>query len=320
MQLVRDVLKEGVLRVAIGHDQMRRQGHLGGAHRPDVQIVDAGDTRQGQQPGAHGGQVHRGGHAIKQQVHRLLEQAPGAQNDHGSNHEADDRVQPVPSQPEGKPTRHHHTGRNQRIGDHVQKSATDVQVMAAPHEQQGRHGVDDNAQARHHHDRDPFDRLGGVQPVDGLPGQRAHGHQQEHRVDERRQNGGPLPAIGVPVIWPKAPRQSAAPRQNQPGHIAQVVPRVCQQGQRVDLPAVKRLHRHKERVERDADGEGAAVAGGCVAVLVCSAHGLPVSLRRKRPESSVPGATVLNTVPYFLTFSCSRARRRSGSSVSTVIS
>ena len=46
MQLVRDVLKEGVLRVAIGHDQMCRQGHLGGAHRPDVQIVDAGDTRQ----------------------------------------------------------------------------------------------------------------------------------------------------------------------------------------------------------------------------------------------------------------------------------
>jgi hypothetical protein len=32
----------------------------------------------------------------------------------------------------------------------------------------------------------------------------------------------------------------------------------------------------------------------------------------------VLGATVLNTVPYFLTFSCKRARRWSLSSVSTV--
>ncbi len=35
------------------------------------------------------------------------------------------------------------------------------------------------------------------------------------------------------------------------------------------------------------------------------------------PERSVPGATVLYTVPYFFTLSCSSLRRRSGSSVST---
>jgi hypothetical protein len=31
--------------------------------------------------------------------------------------------------------------------------------------------------------------------------------------------------------------------------------------------------------------------------------------RRKTPLNSVPGATALNTVPYFFTFSCSRASR-----------
>src|SRR5574337_1482927 len=42
--------------------------------------------------------------------------------------------------------------------------------------------------------------------------------------------------------------------------------------------------------------------------------------RRSTPRSVVPGATVLNTVPYFFTFSCSRSRRWSLSSVSTRMS
>lgn len=43
-------------------------------------------------------------------------------------------------------------------------------------------------------------------------------------------------------------------------------------------------------------------------------------LRRNTPDSWVPGAIVLNTVPYFLTLSCSNSRRRSDSSLSTMIS
>lgn len=38
------------------------------------------------------------------------------------------------------------------------------------------------------------------------------------------------------------------------------------------------------------------------------------------PDSWVPGARVLNTVPYFCTFSCNSSRRRSDSSLSTRIS
>jgi len=53
-------------------------------------------------------------------------------------------------------------------------------------------------------------------------------------------------------------------------------------------------------------------------IVTCAQFGSP--LRRNTPDNSVPGATVLNTVPYFFTFSCSRVRRRSGSSVSTTIS
>jgi hypothetical protein len=42
--------------------------------------------------------------------------------------------------------------------------------------------------------------------------------------------------------------------------------------------------------------------------------------RISTPLSAVPGATVLNTVPYFFTFSCNNSSRRSDSSVSTRIS
>lgn len=47
---------------------------------------------------------------------------------------------------------------------------------------------------------------------------------------------------------------------------------------------------------------------------------VPVDARRRTPSNTVPGATVLKTVPYFFTFSCNNSRRRSGSSVSTTIS
>ena len=42
--------------------------------------------------------------------------------------------------------------------------------------------------------------------------------------------------------------------------------------------------------------------------------------RRRVLSSDVPGITVLNTVPYFLTFSCSKARRASVSRLSTTMS
>ena len=40
----RDVIHEGIARVAIGHHQMNCQGALGGTHAPDVQVMDLGDT------------------------------------------------------------------------------------------------------------------------------------------------------------------------------------------------------------------------------------------------------------------------------------
>ena len=57
---------------------------------------------------------------------------------------------------------------------------------------------------------------------------------------------------------------------------------------------------------------------------LCGARGDDCSqshtFRRKTPDNAVPGATVLNTVPNFLTLSCRISSRWSDSSVSTTIS
>lgn len=36
------IMQEGISRATVGHDQVAGQSDLGGAHRPDVQIVEAG--------------------------------------------------------------------------------------------------------------------------------------------------------------------------------------------------------------------------------------------------------------------------------------
>jgi hypothetical protein len=43
---------------------------------------------------------------------------------------------------------------------------------------------------------------------------------------------------------------------------------IGQQGQGVDLPAVKRLYAHEAQIERNANGKGPIKAGGCVRVVV----------------------------------------------------
>lgn len=86
-------------------------------------------------------------------------------------------------------------------------------------------------------------------------------------------------------------------------------------------------YHHERDVQRDANGEGLVEVGRCMGVCLpvvvfaqCDALLQPTCLRTRTPLRSVPGATVLKTVPYFFTFSCSKLRRWSVSSVSTMIS
>jgi hypothetical protein len=146
VQFVGGVVQEAIVAATLGHHQMGGERDLRGAHGPHVQVVHVRHAGQRLQKGLHGMQVHAVGHAVEQQVQRLLEQTPGADHDDGRDQQADHRVQPGPAEPQRQAAGHHHAGRHQRVGGHVQEGAADVEVGLAPaHEQQCGGGVDDDA-------------------------------------------------------------------------------------------------------------------------------------------------------------------------------
>ena len=185
----------------------------------------------------------------------------------------------------------------------MDERGTDVEIVLAPaHEQQCRRRVDDDPDACDEHDGEARDRLGGLQPAHGLPPQRSHGHQQQHRIGEGSQDAGALPAIGVPVVGTQASRQCATPGQPKPSDIAQVVPGIAQQRQRTDLPAVERLDGNKRQVQRDTEREGSVDVGGSVMVVrathpTISTHMPTVARRRGELLNGSATASMLTRQP-----------------------
>ncbi|MNQ54184.1 hypothetical protein D3C85_682470 [compost metagenome] len=101
--------------------------------------------------------------------------------------------------------------------------------MLVLHEQQGRAQVDEEADARHHHDDAGLDgrRLG--QPPHGLKGNGATGEDQQQGVAQGRQHCRLAKAVG-PLGPRRAPRQPGrAPGHGQPQNVRQVVARIGHQ-------------------------------------------------------------------------------------------
>ena len=68
-------------------------------------------------------------------------------------------------------------------------------------------------------------------------------------------------------VWLDFECQSTTPGQYQAGYVAQVVPCVRQQRQRVDAPAVIAFDGNKDGIQRDADGKSAVEVGRRVVVM-----------------------------------------------------
>ena len=75
-------------------DQVHRQGILGGAQGPDMQVMGRLHAGQVLQVLAHGSRVDSPGNGIQRQVDGLFQQLPGTQEDHHGNNQADHRVDP----------------------------------------------------------------------------------------------------------------------------------------------------------------------------------------------------------------------------------
>lgn len=151
----------------------------------------------------------------------------------------------------------------------MQIGAADVEVaLAASGKENGRAGVDENADGGHRHHGSRRHGLRVRQALDRLPAQAADGQQQQDRVEQRRQNGRTAQAIGEPGARRPLAEVVGEPGDGEAKHIAEIVPGVRKQGHRVCEIAIERLDAHEPGVEGDADQEGAPEIGGGVGMAV----------------------------------------------------
>jgi hypothetical protein len=255
--------------MACRHDQVRGQHRLGGAHRPDVEVVDQSDAGQalelrldrvGIDAARHAGQRHGGG---------LARHIDGGDEDQGGDDQAGHRVDPQPAGGEDQQASHHHACGHQSVGHHVQVGAANVDVALAPaREHPGGDAVDDDADAGDDHHRLALDEIRDDQPHHRIVDDEADRDQQDDGVAQRRQDGRAPEAVAEAAARRALGQPGRAPGEQQPEHVRQIVTRVGQQRDRIGKEAVGRLDRDEGDVEPDPDREGAAEAGGRVGMTV----------------------------------------------------
>ena len=71
VQLTADTAQEMIFACRVWHHQMRGQGDFGGAHAPDMQVVDIHDARQRAQVRFNRRELNVLRHRIQRQVHTI---------------------------------------------------------------------------------------------------------------------------------------------------------------------------------------------------------------------------------------------------------
>jgi len=99
------------------------------------------------------------------------------------------------------------------------------------------------------------DRL--AQPARRLPGDCAAGHEQEQRIDECDEHRRTPQPEGEACVGQTRRQRHRAPGEQQREHVAQVVPGVGEQGERMGPQSGPHLKHDEADVQCDADCEGA---------------------------------------------------------------
>jgi hypothetical protein len=288
-QFLGNLAQESIARVPLRHYEMGDQRGLGGAHRPDVEVVHARHPRQGGNVAAHRVHLDPLRDGVEAQDHAVLQKAPCAPGDNRHDCQADQRIDHRQAGCQDRQPRQHHANRNQRICRHVEEGAANVDVvLAAAHEHQRRGGVDDDAQARNPHHR-PALRLHRIeQAADRLVGDRPDRQQQQHRIGERGEDGGALQSPGESPGRRLARGKAGRPGDQQGQHVRQVVTCIRDQRHRVGEDPEGRLHHHKATVQRHAEGKSAVMAAGRMGMVsMPMSMSVIVRMRVRAPHAAI---------------------------------
>ena len=148
-------------------------------------------------------------------------------------------------------------------------SAADVEVaVSSAQEEQRREAIHDDADRGDHDHRETRDRTRLDQALHGFEPDRAYRDEQDHRVQQGRQDGRAAIAIGEARARPLACQRARGPGDQQRRDIAEIVAGVGQQSHRMADQAVGSLHHDEADIEQRAHREGGVVASALVGVVV----------------------------------------------------
>ena len=150
-------------------------------------------------------------------------------------------------------------------------------MAAVGSEQAGREEVHGHAHPSRPEHGPGGHRHGIEQALDTLHQHNRRSHQDQHRIGQRSQLGAATKTVGVPGRRRACTEPFSPPAQQEPGHIAQVVNRIPDQGQGAKGHPDQQLQGRESGVENHAPAEG---CGRTEAVLVLTGVGLPLDLHR----------------------------------------
>src|ERR1051326_3569996 len=259
LQFVLSAPKQGFGRDAFGAHEVRGQRRLGRAHAPDMQVVDGGDAGQRTEIIGDGVALDAGRHGMQGEIDRVPQYRPGADDDDDADREADRRIEPQPAGHQNEHAGKHDAQCHRGIGSEMQKGGPDIEGAQAPEKENQRcRAIDDDPDRGDDDDRHPGERLRRLQAADCLPGDPAGDDQQQDGIAERHEDRAAAEAVGVAPARPALAENRGAPRRREGEHVAEIVPGIGKQRERVRGDPVKPLGDAVGGGERHADGESAS--------------------------------------------------------------
>ena len=217
---------------------MSSQRIFRGADRPDVKMMNGFDFRIFQQMLPNVVHIDPNRHPIHRQPHTLLEQPPGGEEDHHGNHQPDQRIDDIPPGPENQRAGEDHPHRNQRIGQHVQISTFNVEIMLLlPDEEERGQAVDDHTDSSGDDDRPSSDLRRRKKLPDALRHNCADRNQENRGIQQRSPDRALPEPIGVILAVTLPGQQKCRQRDQQAAHVSQVVARISKQPHRLEQEA-----------------------------------------------------------------------------------
>ena len=242
--------------------------------RPGVQVADGGDPGDARaEVGGDRAGVEAGRRALEQDVGAVAHHPPGGAEDEDGDEDGKDRVDRGPAGPEDDERGDDGGERAEEVAGDVQERRAQVEVaaVAAGEDEEG-DDIGGEPRRRHRQHDAAGHRLRVAEAVRGLDGDPDGDGEEGEAVDEGREHGEPVEAVGALPVGRAAGDAEGEPRHRQRREVGEHVAGVGEERQRAGDDAADDLGDHEAAGEegRDPDraGAGGVARDGAVVVIV----------------------------------------------------